>query len=342
VGSTVVISGSNYKAGSGLTVTFDGTPLTPSGTCTADDKGTLPATNNCALTVPAVSAGPHTVTVSDGTYTGSATFTVTPALSLSLNAGVAGSTVTLSGSNYAPNSGLTVTFDGTTLSTSGTCTADASGTLPASNNCAFTVPAATAGAHAVSVSDGTYAGTYAFTVTVDPALSLAPSAGAVGSTVVISGSGYAAGGTILLTFDGSTPPNTPACTADATGSFSNCAFTVPAKTAGSYTVAASDGSANSASTGYTVQPALSLAPSAGAVGSTVTLSGSNYAPNSSLTVTFDGTKVSTSGTCTAEGDGTLLTANNCTFTVPAVSAGTYTVRAKDRSGYFGEATYRVD
>jgi hypothetical protein len=52
-----------------------------------------------------------------------------------------------------------------------------------------------------------------------------------------------------VTFDGSSVATS--CVADATGSFSSCAFTVPPTGTGSHTVRASDSSANSARATYT-------------------------------------------------------------------------------------------
>src|SRR5205085_9209160 len=138
-----------------------------------------------------------------------------------------GSTITLSGSTYTPNSTLTVTFDGAALSTSGTCTTDASGNLPASNTCAFTVPAKTAGSYTVTASDGTYSGSATFTV--NSAISLIPSAGAGGSPAAVSGSGFAPFAPIAVTFDGSSVSLTASagmpCTADASGSVGSSALT---------------------------------------------------------------------------------------------------------------------
>ena len=81
--------------------------------------------------------------------------------------------------------------------------------------------------------------------TINPAISLTPSAGAGGSSIAVSGSGFKANGTITLTFDGSSVATS--CTTDANGSFSPCAFTVPAATAGTHTVTATDSSGNFAS-----------------------------------------------------------------------------------------------
>src|SRR5205085_886654 len=235
------------------------------------------------------------------------------------------------------DSSLTVTFEGTALRTSGTCTTDAKGNLPITNNCAFTVPPATAGIYNVTTSDGTYSGTTPFTV--NPALSLTARAGAVGGGAAVSGSGFKANATITVTFDGNSVSTS--CTTDATGSFSPCAFTAPAKTTGIHTVMASDGSANSATAIYTVTPAIGLNATAGTVGSPITLSGSNYTPNSTLTVTFDEAALRTSGICTTDASGNLPASNNCAFAVPAVPAGSYTVTVSDDT-YSGSSTFTVN
>jgi hypothetical protein len=330
-GSSVTLTGSGFKANATITVTFDGKSLSTS--CTTDANGSI---SPCAFTVPAAAAGIHTVTASDGTTSASASYTVGAAFSLNPSAGAAGSLVTLSGSNYTPNSALTVTFNGAALSTSGICTTDASGYLLASNNCAFTVPATTAGSYTVTVSDGTYSGSATFTV--NPAIGLLPSAGPGGSLAAVSGSGFAPFAPIAVSFDGRSLSTF--CTSNATGSISACAFTVPAVAAGIHTVTATDSTTYSASAIFTVTPALSLNPNVGAAGSTVLLSGSSYAPNSTLTVTFDGAARKTSGICTTDASGYLLAGNNCTFTVPVTTAGLHTVTVSDGT-YSGSATFTV-
>jgi hypothetical protein len=322
VGSTITLSGSNYKAGSTITVTFDGEAVHTSGSCTTDASGKL---NNCTFTVPAATAGDHTVTVSDGTYSGTATYTVGPDLSLSPSAGSPGSGAAVSGSGYAPFGTITVSFDGSGVTTS--CTTDAKGSF---SNCAFIVPVRAAGLRPVTASDGTNSGTA--TYTVSPALSLTPSAGLVGSSVTASGSGYAPFGTITVSFDGSSV--TTPCQANANGRVSGCTFTVPAATAGDHTVTASDGTYSGTAT-YTVGPSLRLIAGTGAPGSTLTVSGSGFVPGT-ITVTLDGSSISAS--CKADSSGTL---SSCAFTVPATTAGLHIVAATDKKGHFASAIFRI-
>src|SRR5205085_804276 len=192
--------------------------------------------------------------------------------------------------------------------------------------CAFTVPEATAGSHTVTALDTTYTNSAEASYTVNPAISLNATNGTVGSSAGVSGRGFAPNNPITVTFDGSGVAT--ACVANATRSSNYCAFTGPAADAGSHTVTASDRSANSApasytysaAASYTVNSTISLNATAGAVDSAVTLSGSNFKPNSTITVTFDGTALGMSGACTADASGNLPASSNCAFTIPAAAA----------------------
>src|SRR5205085_7708065 len=113
------------------------------GRCTPDAEGRI---SGCAFTVPAATAGEHTVKVSDGTSSSTATYTVSPSLSLiGSGTGAPGTDLTVRGTGFSQGPG-TVTFDGRSVSTS--CDANADGTF---NACTFTVRATAApGFHTVT------------------------------------------------------------------------------------------------------------------------------------------------------------------------------------------------
>jgi hypothetical protein len=141
VGSTVTVNGTGYPAFAPLTVSFDGNPVATY--CQANASGRV----GCSVAIPETTAGDHKVTVSDGTYTGTATYTVDPTLRLIAGTGAPGSKLTVSGTGFTPGS-VTVTLDGSKVST---CDANSNGTI---NACSFTVPAtATAGDHIVAATD---------------------------------------------------------------------------------------------------------------------------------------------------------------------------------------------
>jgi hypothetical protein len=82
------------------------------------------------------------------------------------------------------------------------------------------------------------------------AVGLTRRAGAGHSSAVVSGSGFTPYGPITMTFDGNRVATS--CKADAKGSFRYCGFTVPAVTAGTHTLTASDGRGKLATARFTV------------------------------------------------------------------------------------------
>src|SRR5207245_520167 len=71
---------------------------------------------------------------------------------------------------------------------------------------------------------------------------------------------------------------------------------------------------------------ISLDPTSGPVGTTVTATGSLFLPGSVVTISYDGTTVATTpGSITTDLSGGF----SATFTVPASTAGSHTVNAKD-------------
>ncbi|MGC8773270.1 MAG: InlB B-repeat-containing protein, partial [Conexivisphaera sp.] len=81
-----------------------------------------------------------------------------------------------------------------------------------------------------------------------------------------------------------------------------------------------------------LQSTISISPASGAPGTTVTVSGSNFYPNSTVTVYYNGASV---GSLTASTTGSFSTS----FTVPSLSNGTYTIRVVDSYGDYSAASF---
>ncbi|HEV2520230.1 MAG TPA: hypothetical protein VGX00_06380 [Thermoplasmata archaeon] len=83
-----------------------------------------------------------------------------------------------------------------------------------------------------------------------------PSSGAAGTTIVLSGDGYAAGAPLTAAIGGTEMTAVAPCTSSAAGSFAQCAFTVPPVPVGSYPLTVRDRSAdvNSNPLDFTVTP----------------------------------------------------------------------------------------
>ena len=320
VGTTVSISGFGLIALHSLTVKYDGSTAGMPTTCTADASGNI--SSGCTFTVPSSVLGPHTVIVSDGTYSATAAFTVTPFVSVTPASGYAGTIVTISGGGFVASQVVSATFDSAPLSLSGACTTTSTGVL---SGCTFTVPVSVSGLHTVTVSDGNNSLTATFTVI--SSVSVTPTSGKVGSTVTISGSGFAGSRVVSATFDSAPLSLSGACTTAPAGALGGCTFTVPLSVLGPQTVTVSDGT-NSPTATFTVTPFISLTPSLGIVGTTVAVTGIGLAALQSVTLTSFGSlgPVPLSGTCATDASGNLSSSGSCAFTVPnSAPIGVYTL-----------------
>src|SRR2546423_12627337 len=100
--------------------------------------------------------------------------------------------------------------------------------------CPLVIPAASAGMHNVLVTDSAgNAASVPFTIV--PVLILSTAAGPVGGRALVAGQGFAALSLISIAFGGMP---VAFCSADALGTLSACAFTVPASVAGAHTILA--------------------------------------------------------------------------------------------------------
>ena len=248
--------------------------------------------------------------------------TLSPAISLSAPSGGVGTSASLSGHGFLASDSLSVTFDGTRVTA---CTADAAGNLV---SCPLIIPAASAGMHNVMVTDS--AGNAASApFTIVPVLSLSAAAGPVGGRVLVAGRGFVAFALISVAFD---ETGVAFCTADALGTLSACAFTVPVVVAGVHSIKATD-SRDVACAFFSVSPVISLA--AGAGGESATLWGWGFATQEPVVVLFDGTAVAS---CLADTAGTV---SSCAFTIPLAAAGLHSIRAVDSTGHVAIASFSV-
>jgi hypothetical protein len=245
-GSSVTITGSGFGASeTGITVTFDGTTVTSG--ISASSLGNW----NTTITIPAATAGSHTIGASGSiTSAGSVTgisFMVSPALTLSRTSGPPSSSVTVTGSGFsASETDITVTFDGTPVTSA--ISASPSGSWSGT----FTVPASAAGSHSIkaygSVTSASSVGGISFKIT--PTISISPAYGYVGATVKITGFGFAASSSLTFTYDDKDIP-AEGITTDATGSFVK-SFTVPKSEAGNHTISVADWQNNNAKASFTM------------------------------------------------------------------------------------------
>lgn len=160
---------------------------------TFTDPGTTPTAS--ATTPPSTTATPTPTETATATATAMSTepATATPgaALVLSRSGGVPFQSVTVTGTNYAPNEQVTVFWNSTATPLTTTITT-VSGTFVAT----FTVPAAVEGVHVLYAVGQSSARSASATLTVRPAIFLSPSHGKAGSAITLGGFGFGAGETV--------------------------------------------------------------------------------------------------------------------------------------------------
>src|SRR5713101_3923247 len=196
--------------------------------------------------------------------------------SLSPTSGTVGTSVTISGSSFGSTQGTsTVKFNGVT----------ATATSWSSSKIVATVPSAATTGNVVVTGGTSSSNGVKFTVT--PNISaLSPNSGAVGASITITGSGFGSTqGTNTVKFNGSTA-------GVASWSATSIVAPVPSgATTGNVVITVNSVATNGVS--FTVVPAPSisgLAPNSGAVGASVTISGSNFgSTQGTSTLSFNGT-----------------------------------------------------
>ena len=272
VSAAVTISGSNFGAAQGAsTVSFNGIAATVSNW----------GPGSIAVSVPAgTTTGPVVVTVGGVPSTGTS-FTVLPTPSitgLSPATGPVGAAVTITGSNFGAAQGASsVSFNGIAATVSNWGPASMVVSVPVG---------ATTGPVVVTVGGAPSTGV-SFTVLPTPSISgLSPATGPAGTAVTISGSNFGATqGTSTVSFNGI------AATVNNWNATSIVAV-VPVSAATGPVVVTVGGVPSSGAV-FTVPQGLSISsvsPTSGAVGTKVTVTGTNFGTTQGFNrVTFNGT-----------------------------------------------------
>src|SRR3989442_1469113 len=137
-GTSVTVTGSNFKGNTAITTTNPATVTTAS-------TGSFSTT----ITVPASTAAPHANSATDSSSNSASTqFTVTtPAITLNPTSGPTGTSVTVTGSNFVANSAVTISYDNTAITTNpATVTSTSTGGFTET----ITIPSTTSEHHSVS------------------------------------------------------------------------------------------------------------------------------------------------------------------------------------------------
>ncbi|MFH1381507.1 MAG: hypothetical protein ABIH70_01280 [Chloroflexota bacterium] len=305
VGTSVTITGNGFGANRQITVTLGGYSIVTSPTTiVSSNAGDFTAT----FVVPVGASRTPTVVASDGTVSANTLFNLLASLRLNPDSASVGSTISVSGTGFSANDSITVSFDTTQVAETAS---DTNGNFSTS----FTVPNSYGGAHSMTASDGTYSASTTFNVL--GSITVNPSSGKVRSQTAVSGTGFNPSRSVNISFDNALQATT---TTDSTGSF-NTSVTVPLSAAGSHTITANDGTLSSSSP-FITQASMTITPTRGPMGAEITVSGIGFLATTAITVQLGG---NTAQNTTTDTNGSFTT----TFTVPQMTAGTYTLITSD-------------
>ncbi|MFC2013209.1 IPT/TIG domain-containing protein [Chloroflexota bacterium] len=246
--------------------------------------------------------------------------------SINPDSGVVGTEVEISGEYYDGSDDIIVYYDDEEIDIAdGDDDTDSSGEF----DTVIIIPDSTAGDHTIAVrdeaedADGEPLHIAEVEFVVEPEMTIGASSGKVDDSITISGTGFKGDKDITVELGSSAAVISPSgADTDAYGSF-NVAFIVPDVDAATYQMDVSDGT-NTESVNFTVLVSLnmSISPTTGDVGTTITVNGAGFIPGIAATVKYDDEVM---GTVPVASDKSVL----ATFDAPASSGGSHTVIVTD-------------
>ena len=234
--------------------------------------------------------------------------------------GVVGTEVEVTGQGFGDEEEIVVEYDGDDIDIeSGDDETDDDGDF----DFTIIIPESDAGDHTITVIGEDSDTEAEADFSVEPEMTLTPETGAVGSQVIIYGTGYRGSRNVTITFDGGVVTTDPVSVrTNSWGSFS-ASMAVPDAAEGAHQIRVDDGT-NTETANFIVQvlAAASISETAGYVGTGVAVSGTGFRANSQITVSFINEPVATA-ISDAAGD------FSASFNIPAYPAGTHEVRISD-------------
>jgi hypothetical protein len=199
------------------------------------------------------------------------------------------------------------------------------------------VPDVTVGSYDIKADvplDGSVEASTPFSVPT-PSITISPTSGPPGTSITVIGSNFKLGSTVTIFFDldanGVVDPgeSVGTATASSTGAFVT-AVTAPTLPSGPKNVRATDGVNTASAVTFTITPAISLSPSSGPAGATITVAGNGFAANTPYDIWYDtnnNNQVDASddklADVTTDSSGTF----SATVTIPVTATGSKAVMA---------------
>ena len=301
-GDTIQITGSGFRANTSANLSFDGATVR---SVPVDSNGRA----NTSFQVPETPAGPTTVSLEGR----SASFTVTPALTLEMGSAVPGAFVMVTGTGYFRNErNIVITIGGATAASG--ISADGRGSWTHS----IEVPSLAAGTHQVAAYGASTSRSIAPSapLVLGSMLILNRSSGPPGTELRISGSGFSPRENVRVAMGDSLVSSS--VRADNQGAWT-VTLNVPASAGGPLPVSATGARGRRVESEFTVTADVSLSQSSGSPGSSIAVQGSGFPANAGgISLRVADVPV-TSVSADAQGS------FDRTFTVPQVPSDAYTI-----------------
>jgi hypothetical protein len=311
-GDTVTVEGTGFGPRVDVSIEFDGDEVKTDRT---DSDGSF----DFSFTVPETTPGTYDVQAEDdhgNRHRGDFTIIVTE-IGLDPDDGPVGTRVRITGEDFDGNQAITMEYDGAKVAIGGGGRTDTSGKF----NFAISIPESTAGEHTITVTDASGREAEA-EFTVEPEITVAPTRGASGDRVTVKGTGFGQKVVVSIEFDGDEAATGETNTS---GGF-EVGFTVPARNPGTYDVEAVDSKGNKDKADFTTVAGIKLSKAMGNVGTEITISGSGFRANATITITYASEPVEAAKT-TADANGRF----SATFTAPNSEHGKQPITATDGS-----------
>ena len=191
--------------------------------------------------------------------------------------GVVGTELTIDGKGFYSDKVVTIYYDNRML---GTEAAAANGEFSYS----FTIPDSTAGEHTILAKDAEGNSAEA-EFEVVPSITLSSTSGAVGSILIISGKGFGSRNGLAVYFKYN---EVAYAKTNQLGNFASAFFNVPSMMPGTYDVTVEDEDKNMAKAEFAIVAGASIDKTTATVGSELTVSGTGFLVNSTITIEYDG------------------------------------------------------
>jgi len=348
VGDEVVVGGWDLENPGGQVIIYWDTQAPENKLAEVYSKAGYDGSYTATITVPETVTGTYSIIVVDKNTGTIATYTfeLKPEITLSPDTALEGDTITVSGTGFGAEKAVTIYLDGDELTTS---PSDVETDENGSFTCTFKVPdGTTAGDHTVKAEDEDGNSDTA-TLTIGPSITISPTSGPSGTIVTITGRGFTkenvdvGGMYINISIDDTPCPLIEDITVRSDGRFSG-KFVIPTvEEADEYTITAKiftleevSATADFEVTGISD---ISVTPTSGSPGSTVTIEGINFTAKAGIEITIDFGDLEEYATTETNATGGFLIA----ISVPSVpvTSEAYTITATDEYGLTASADFRV-